>query len=503
MKERLLKLDKISNIIEDLAKSIYETRMQNTKHEYWELFFKKEEENSINNNDCNTYDTGAIALAISALCCSKDKKKYNSIIVRAANFLKSMRNENGSWPAIWREGDFVNEGIVYNTVTALQALIDAGELDHESLAEYKVNLHDNVSYVIQSVQWLYSQKILKITSNIEDNAQECYGWGYTGDAKKKNIYIMPTINALVLLKRIYCKIAKNQPDCLGVNADQFKIADKTLLNIINEIQNTVYSFRNTINFGWGKDADESEERIAYTMYSLYGLSYGVDEFETILQYNSQIEKPNFILTQEDIKIYLKKIVGWYKNKCFELRTLDNLDAEDIFDTYLAISKDSNGKQVIETIDHESFFESIAIKSIVQFLKICEKSLKNIHKSVYYRIICKLSNSLLVRMNNQDAQKHTVVKSRRGLLSQIYPIYAVTQTMECMKIIETNHTFLKKLKNYSDMLVDIGALIAQTAIICLSNIVLMDGVALYKIIIGTSLVPISDIAKKFLIDRRND
>ena len=238
MRSRLLSNDKIDDYVNRLTTSVHESKLENEKMIAWELFFDEQYIKGITTNHLNT---GAIALAILTLCSSsKRDTKYKSTIKSALNQLIELRNPDGSWSETTNKNN--NQGIIYNSIVSIQSLISAGFLDINNTNPNLLSQHLN--YIFESLRWIYSQRIAK--------SSQYYGWGYSGDTKKE-IYIMPTVHVLVTFKQVYYKLLFNWKRQIDTVVDD----NKSLLNIINEIQNSLLYFRISPEIGWGKTIDET------------------------------------------------------------------------------------------------------------------------------------------------------------------------------------------------------------------------------------------------------
>ena len=484
MPKRIPSEEHISNNIETLIKTIYETELESDDNKlYWTLFF-----NDLNiykkNEKVNEYDTGAISLAISAFCASKDNLRYKTSIEKSIKHLIELQNEDGSWTSVWKK-DYKNEGILYNTYIALQALVDYGYLEHGNSVEYTADLTDRIHFIMKTISWIYNQK---------KTIQNGIGWGYSGDNSKNSIYIMPTVNILLVFKLVAFKIICNQPDCITKGI--CNIEGKNIFDIIDEIEKSLYNFKDAKTDGWGKKANDNE-RIVYTLYAIYGLTYLQKEFNEKQKKESQIQFPKNKLNFEDVKIYEKKIIKWQKKGKFKIRNLDSLASEEVFDTYVQISKDAKKVHKL-IIDHESFFEPLAIKAIIQFIITYGDKLRRRNRYIFYKIICSLSDSLEMRQYPIDIFGHIGVKSRRGLLSQNYPIYAITQSVESWVMIYKNYRLIKNLKYYNSILIYGVASCLQLLTLFITNLFLVPEIELYKVLLAAVIAVLSDIIKKILL-----
>ncbi len=299
-------------------------------------------------------------MGISALCNSgKRNTRYRETIHKATDLLVELRNTDGSWSVTADTSEEQKNGVVSNSVFAIQSLIQAG---YFNLNETEPNqLEKNLDYIFHSIKWLYTQRIEKHGADVH------YGWGYSGETENK-IYIMPTVSVLVTLKMVYYELARIWKQKLDK-----PIADnKTLLEIIDEVQDSLYSFRISPNEGWGKEINESEDRIVYTLYGLYGLSYAEEEEEGT---NYPADK----LNDADVNHFAKMMCSWNKKKCFDKHYLDSLNPKEYFDTFIQQGTGAS----LEIIDHETFFEAIAVISIIGFVKRYKKKINvSSHSQLY-------------------------------------------------------------------------------------------------------------------------
>ena len=477
MKNRLLSDERIDYIVDTLADSVYNARIDYDNTISWKLFYH---ELFMNDKNVDTYDTGAIASAISALCNSKSKRNlYRPAIKKACELLKKLRNENGSWSVTSDLSTSEKQGIVYNSVISLEALIDAGELDlNEMGPDY---LEKSVDFVFETIEWIYTQRIFK-----KDTLY--YGWGYSGDSENK-IYIMPTVNVLISLKRVYFEVATKWKNKLS----EKRIDGKKLLDIINEVQESLYSFRISPEIGWGKEITETNDRIVYTLYGLYGLVYSVDSIE-------DIEYPNAKLSDEDVNNFTEMICRWNRKKYFNWNQLDTLEPEDFFDTYIQKTDSDNNGSCNEIIDHESFFETIAMVSIVEFIKKYKNKIKKAKQGEIFEVLVKLSIALkericIITIN----ENYSVVRSRRGLLSQSYPVYTITQTINALTTLKENKKNIKDLMKYRRWIIKGLGFIIQVLGLFIINSFAIPNTAAYIIIFVSLLAPLSEGLKNWMFN----
>lgn len=484
MSKRIPSEEHISNNIEALVRTIYETRIESDENKiYWTLFF-----NDLGifekNEKIYECDIGAISLAISALCASKDNSRYKTSIEKAIRLLVELRNEDGSWTSVWKR-DQKNEGIVYNTFVALQALVDFGYLEHGNSIEYTPDLTNRIQFIMKTVLWIYNQR---------KTIRNGIGWGYSGDRSRSSIYIMPTVNILLAFKLIAFKIVCNQPDCISKGI--CSIEEKSIFDIIDEIEESLYNFKDVKTEGWGRKANDNE-RIVYTLYAIYGFTYLQKEFDEKQKTESEIQFPKKKFSFEDVKKYEKKIIKWQKKGKFKIKSLNSLAPEEVFDTYVQVSK--NEQEIHKLIiDHESFFEPLAIKSITQFIITNDDKLSKWNRYMFYKIICSLNDSLEIRQYPIDTFGHMGLKSRRGLLSQSYPIYAITQGVEAWLMIQKNHRFIKNLRYYNNILVYGMASFLQLLTLFITNLFLIPEIEPYKVLLAAVIAVVSDIIKKLLL-----
>ncbi len=475
MKNRLLSDDRIDDFNNRLSESIFNSKIESGNELIsWELFF---DELFMNDGSIDMYNTGAIALGISALCnSSKKDTRYRETINKATKLLTKVRNKDGSWSVTADDSEVEKTGIVYNSVIAIQSLICAGYIDLNETDPTK--LENNLEFLYESIKWIYSQKIEKTESNVQ-----YYGWGYSGDTENK-IYIMPTVNVLITLKKVYYELARMWKNQLNKIVDD----NKTLLAIINEIQDSLYYFRISPDEGWGKEINENKDRIVYTLYGLYGLSYTEKEEEGV-------EYPVDKLSDADVVLFTKMMCMWNKNKYFDKNYLDSLNPEEFYDSYLQKGTSTS----IEIIDHESFFEAIAITSIIGFVKKYKKKIKGSSQSQLFQIIVKLCESLKNRITKIDigGQTYTVVRSRRGLLSQSYPIYAITQSTDALLMVKNEKSIIKELMNFQGKVYKVIGFVVQVVALFLVNRVAIPGVGLPTLIFVSVIAPLSEYLKNWI------
>ena len=480
MKNKLLNDENIDDFINRLTESVFKSSIEKGNLISWELFF---DELFMDDEIIHINNTGAIALGISALCNSNKKdNQYREIIKKASDLLINLRNKDGSWSVTSNTSDSDNVGVVYNSVIAIQSLVDAGFLNINETEPDQLN--NNLDYIFDSIKWIYSQRIEKSVNDVQ-----YYGWGYSGEAENK-IYIMPTINVLITLKKIYYELAK-----VWKNQIHKEVQDnKDLLTIINEIQDSVYSFRISPDEGWGKEINENKDRIVYTLYGLYGLSYSDAEVEGIDEY------PSEKLNDSDVNIFTKMICRWNQKKCFEGNFLDSLNPEEFYDSY--IQKGSSALN--EIIDHESFFEAIAIISIVGFVKRYRKRIKKSNQGQLFQIIVKLCASLRRRIcviSIKDVS-FTVVRSRRGLLSQSYPIYAITQSTNALLTLKNEKKTINKLMNYQSSIYKVVGFIIQSIALFLVNRVAIREADVLTLVFVSLIAPLSEYIKNWIFSFSN-
>ena len=468
MKNKLLSDEKLKQYINALTESIFRAKKKNGDCYTWTLFFDELFESEKQNG---VYDTGAIALAISALCNSDLKNgAYKEAIEKARELLIDLRNKNGAWSALADKSDLENTGIIYNTVNAIEAVIDSGFLNAD-IARGKIV--DNFKFVFESLGWIYKQKIQK---------DEVIGWGYSGETSKK-IYIMPTVNVLLIMKKFYFCVLSSMPSML----EELKIEDLSLVQIINKIYDSLYQFRISTDGGWGKDIEERTERVVYTLYCIYGLSYMIENCNNDLKH----------MSKEDVEYFSKLICRWDKEKKFDIREIDSLMPEEYFDTYIQNMSEGNTSNVI--IDHESFFESIAINVIIEFVKAYKKDIPKSRHSSLFDVIAKLNRSLISRICeiNVNNENFTVVRSRRGLLSQSYPIYTITQATDALTSIRLNKGELVKLLKYKEILIKIVGVIIQIFTLCIINSFAIPNISKFTLLVVSTIAPLSEYLKNWI------
>lgn len=473
MKSRLLSDDKIDEFINKLTESIFDAKIEKENLISWELFF---DELFMSDNHVDMYNTGAIALGISALCTSKKRETvYKDTIKKASSLLKELRNQDGSWSVSASVSTKGTNGIVYNTVVSLEALLEAGILNINEVDMPK-EIDENLEYVFRTIEWLYNQKITKSNS-------QYFGWGYSGDRENK-IYIMPTVNVLVLFKKVYFELALRWKKQLDK-----QICNKSLLELINETQDSLYSFRVSPEDGWGKEVTEHERRIVYTLYGLYGLSYSAYNVTEDITY------PEDKITNADVDIFTKYICSWKSEKKIDHELLGSINPDNYFDSY--IQKNATGND--EIIDHESFLESISLLSIICFVRKYKKKIKKSRQSQVYQVIIKLCNSLKDRILTVDikGKAYTVVRSRRGLLSQSYPIYAITQAANSLIVVKANKSVIKDLMKYKGWIFKIVGFVIQVAALYAINYVAMPLIPKATLLLVSIVAPVSEYIKNWI------
>ena len=473
MKNRLLSDERIDDFINRLSETVFDAKIEKDNLISWELFF---DELFMNDETIDMYNTGAIALGVSALSnSSKKNTRYKETIEKATNLLKQLRNSDGSWSVTADTSDNENKGIVYNSVIAIQSLISAGYLDLNETDPDQ--LTDNLDFIYESINWIYSQRIVRNESDVQ-----YYGWGYSGD-KDNKIYIMPTVNVLLTLKIVYYELAR----VWKRQINKIVTDNKNLLEIINEIQESVYFFRISPDEGWGKEINENKDRIVYTLYGLYGLSYSEDE-------EDGVEYPLEKLSDADINLFTKMMCRWNKNKYFDQSYLDSLNPEEFYDSYI-----QRGSSANEIIDHESFFEAIATTSIIGFVKKYKNRIKKSRQNQLYQIIVKLCASLKHRISvvNINGESYTVVRSRRGLLSQSYPIYAITQSTNALLTLKREKKVIKELLSYKSNLYKVIGFILQVVVLFCVNRVAIPSAGIPILIVVSFIAPLSEYLKNWI------
>lgn len=482
MKSRILNNEKMGLYITDLISSIYRLRYENEENIVtWDLFISDLTLHDKDISDFEYFDTGAIALAISTIAKDSDNPNYNNTMQKACIFLKQLMNKDGSWSSIADLSEMQKTGCIYNTVASIEAIIDAGYFNAANTAPEYIKI--NIEEVKKNLSWVYSNRILV-------NNSKYYGWGYTGEPQGK-IFIMPTIHVLITLKKLFYNIAKSYPLSL---TDEF-IDNKTLVQLIDEIQSSLYSFRVSPKQGWGKYLNDSSDRVVYTLHALYALSYS--ESDGI---NNNISQPNCVFSEQEIHFFTDLLCKWYKKKRFDEHTVDTTDPQEYFDSFVESKYIIKNKKYIEINNHENYFEPLAIQSIITFVKKNKKVIKKYKQGKIFDIIVKLHLSLVnrIRYISIKEDKYTVVLSRRGLPSQSYPIYAINQTIDALQLLVNNKQLIMSLMKYRKWLIQATAFIIQVISLIAVNYFTLIGVELYKVIIVSFLAPLSECIKNWII-----
>lgn len=466
--------------INNLVETLYNTSTIDGK---WELFLR----DAGLDDDNNEYVcVGAIGMAVGALGRVNYLSLHQVTVVRnAVERLLQMRNKDGSWSSLWKEGE-VSRGVVFDTVCCLRALLSVGFLDHESMLLDKRNneLYDNIHFVLGSVRWLYSMRVINEMHDDE------YGWGYCENIRD-SIAIMPTTEVLSLLKEIYYKIMMNQPDCIGNK--EFDIDENvSLLEMINTVSKLLYGMKDSVGM-WGKSRQD-QGRLLYSCLAMSVLLKFSKEYDEIHTKTGKVV-PEQLLVDKDMENFERLLLKAYYNKEFEISYLSMIDTKEVFDTYVQESFDENGKIIKSIIDHENSYEVVVINAITEFVCFYSR-LSGRCKIIMYNILCKLNNFLESRMTTINGR--FALQSRRGLYSQSFPIYAITETLEMWKNVLEKGDTIRRLTSIKGKYQSLLFSFVQLALVFGANFVMNPEMSIFKVVFISLILFTSDIVKEKIV-----
>lgn len=397
------------NVVNENIKSI---DVNGNTLSFWPLFLVKE------HLKYSPYEVYTGATSIGAMCLFELVKKTMSVenkkdLQNACETLLWMRNSDGSWPSIillsTREAPKM-EGVLHDTIYALDTLIKIGFLSHTPIIEINKepktgkdlsNLSERAKLILNSVKWL-------LNNQVKD------GWDYTGieflhdkDKEEVNSGLLPTANAVLISYSIINELTKAQ--LLDTREDDIGIiaAYNNGIKWIRSIQDDAG--------GFGKKRGE-KPTIAHTAIAIKVLL--TDEGE------------------ESKKAILKGIRWILKNK--QSYSMDKIEPQDIFDEYRQIIIKNDGTIMWRVIHHENFIEGILLDVLIEAETKGHIDRLNLLDKYRFRGIVEATVKSLLDRQEKSGRLKGAFKSRRGAPAEEFPIYAIYFGVLGLKKVKDNY-----------------------------------------------------------------
>ena len=363
---------------------------------FWPLFLSEGERAHLP-PEIHTCATSFGIMALSELSIDKMGEETPKILQSVCRTLMWMRNNDGSWPSMVSSTNqpMILEGVINDTVYALNALLKLGFLTHSpeiSLTKDPTtgrdlhNLDERVYLIMESIEWLLNNKIKD-------------GWDYTSieylrrtDIESTVPALLPTCNVIIILHNVI----KSLNDLK--NEHPLKIR---LMNIFTDAINCLRTMQSSEG-GFGRKRGDNPT-IVHTAIAIKALL--TDD------------------STESKKAVVKDLKWILKNK--KIFSIDKIEVQEVFDEYDQIMFIGENKDIRRrVILHESFLEGILLNSLTEVdEKGCTNKLSFIEKYHFIKIIKIVVNELL-KKQIEIGKLPGAFKSRRSAHAEQYPIYAI-------------------------------------------------------------------------------
>jgi len=380
-----------------------------TKYKYWPLFFCRESDDFVP-CDVDTCGNSVGIVAFYKLLINFDEKPNLELLKEPVKTLLWMRNNDGYWPSLIPYGQNNPqrmEGVINDTVFALNALVDLGFLNNtpDIQIEYdpKTNdsikdISDRIKLILKGVDWLISNRIKS-------------GWYYTGveyfqDIDPISPALLPTAKVALLLNKVLSDLNNLK------EKDNNKIAN--LNRIKTEANKWISSIQNE-DWGFGKKRGEKSSAV-HTAIAVRALLCDV-----------KTNNSNERAVLNGCKFLLKTNIA---------RSSEN-DIEKVFDEYSQIIINDKNRILKRNIVHENFLEGNLLVSLIEcFENGIINNLSPVYKNKFRRAIKKISIALLDLQEKTDSYMGAF-KSHRNVPRQNYPIYALEESVNALILLKLN------------------------------------------------------------------
>jgi len=382
------------------------TEEDQKSYPYWPLFFCKPED------DCCSLDIDCCSLSIAIRLISLSRQsltqEQTDNLNSAILLLLKMRNNNGSWPSIFQNNSnkISAEGVINDTVIALEALLDYGFLEDESCNAVFKDLQniatktDRINFFYKSIEWLLNNKIEA-------------GWYYTTTEYivNKNVIhpaTQPTAATLLLLYRAYLLFYKIKDDRKNDIFASYNSGCRVLIEMTRE------------DGGMGKN-NTDVSRIVHTCLAFTAIAINKET-----PYNQQ----------------LQTMLSYIVNNSSP-HAVTKLTSDDYFDTYNQNIITTGNKLKYRQINHETCPEAtIAEAYSLSIENPLNLGFSSVKKYKFYRNFRYLATSIM------SAQTKTgdftgAFKCKRLLKHEFYPIYTLWNSTKVLSKMQQRHEYLSQ------------------------------------------------------------
>ena len=190
-----------------IKESIMSRKVDGSELSFWPLFLSEGETSHPLPPEIDTCATSFGIITLSELSIYKMSEETPNILQSLCRTLLWMRNDNGSWPSMVSTTNqpMELEGVINDTVYALNALLKLGFLTHSPeiplIVDPKTekdldNLNERINLIMESIEWLLNNKIKN-------------GWNYTStsyllptDIEYIVPALLPTCNVIIILRDV-------------------------------------------------------------------------------------------------------------------------------------------------------------------------------------------------------------------------------------------------------------------------------------------------------------
>lgn len=366
---------------------------------YWPLFFEETHETPPSEIDSCSTSLGIMSLT--EVATKHQSEEDRQTIIEAMRTLIRMRNDNGSWPSVVSikiEAPRM-EGVINDTVMALNALLDGGFMTESVIAELKAedmtmaaldDMENRLRFIETSVDWLCNNRVQ-------------HGWFYIGTEFIENVNVMnpailPTANVILLLKRLL-DYTKRIPACSYAHKIQC---------VYDEAMNWLIQVQHTTG-GYGKMWSD-KPRAPHTAMSILAMC-------THLEENSM----------RSLSKAVRWILRWYTTG-----GLRRIHSDDVFDEYDQVFFEEKTKYRKRVIHHETYLEGVLLSAMVEAHgHMRELKLTTFHRIQFNRLIRTLAN-LIMNSQPQDGPFRGAFMSRRAVPAEKYPIYSIYYAVNSLR-----------------------------------------------------------------------